>query len=370
MPALAALGYFLAAHVLADHGALAAAETNLNRAFDIARSMGSRLFEFMGLLLAADFAFRRDDTVKALHLLGGALSLGRQRDYLNTWLWRPAMMARLAVRALEAGLEVDYVRRLVVERALVPHAPPMDVEHWPWPLQVFTLGRFELRRAGQPLTFSGKVQRKPLALLKALIALGGTGVREDRLAAALWPDADGDAAYRALATTLHRLRRLLGHEAALQRQGGLVSLDQRYCWVDALALDHVLQRAESAADSVPWRERAMRLYQGNFLDGDDEAWAVSCAARLRERFLRQVRRLGQDWEGFGQPDRAIDAYERGLGVDPGAEDLYRSVMVLYHRLGRKTEALAAYERCRQSLRDLAGTAPSAETEALFLLQSV
>jgi DNA-binding SARP family transcriptional activator len=280
------------------------------------------------------------------------------------------MMARLAAHALEAGIEVDYVRRLVIERRLVPDTAPVHLELWPWPVQVFTLGRFELRRHGQVVKFSGKIQRKPLALLKALVALGGDNVREDRLTEALWPEADGDAAYRALATTLHRLRRLLGHDGALRRQAGVVSLDARYCWVDALALDRLLARAESGADTVEARTRAVALYHGAFLDGDEESWALTFAGRLRERVLRQVRRLAQHWEQAGDYDRAIDAYERGIAVDPAAEDLYRGLMVLHHRLGRKPDAIGVYERCRKNLATISGTTPSAETDALFLLQSV
>ncbi|HEV8614864.1 MAG TPA: BTAD domain-containing putative transcriptional regulator [Methylomirabilota bacterium] len=369
MPAFDALAHFLAAHVLADHGALDAAETHLNRALDVARSMQSRLFEFMGLLLAADFALRRDDVTAARRSLAGALSLGRQREYLNTWLWRPAMMARLAAYALEAGIEVDYARRLVIERRLVPDAAPVHLELWPWPVQVFTLGRFELRRDGHSVKFSGKVQRRPLALLEALIALGGENVREDRLAEALWPEADADAAMRALATTLHRLRRLIGRDEALRRQGGVVSLDPRVCWVDALAVDALLARAEAGGDSVAVRAQAIALYRGDFVRGEDEVWALTFATRLRDRVMRQVRRLAQYWEQMGQSDRAIDLYERGIGIDPVAEDLYRSLMVLHYRFGRKTDAQAVYERCRKNLAATAGARPSPETEAIFLLQS-
>ena len=192
--------------------------------------LDSALFQFTALLVEADLASRRGDEGRVMKALARAMPLGRSHGYVNTWMWSPKMMAELAARALDADIEVDYVRRLVRERKLVPAEAPLEVETWPWPVKVFTLGRFEVLTGERPVRFAGKAQRKPLALLQALIALGGQRVREARLTEALWPDADGDAAHQALSTTLHRLRRLIGRQAGelrLRRQMGLVGSAHR-----------------------------------------------------------------------------------------------------------------------------------------------
>ena len=138
-------------------------------------------------------------------------------------------------------------RVLFASDELVPEEAPVEIEAWPWPIKIYTLGRFEVFKDDQPLQFKGKVQRKPLALLKAIIAFGGRGVREESLIDALWPDAEGDAARFALTSAIHRLRRLLGHEEAIIRKDNEVSLDERYCWVDVWAVERWLGRVESAA---------------------------------------------------------------------------------------------------------------------------
>jgi LuxR family transcriptional regulator, maltose regulon positive regulatory protein len=51
-------------------------------------------------------------------------------------------------------------------------------------------------------------------------------------------------------------------------------------------------------------------------------------------------------------------------VDELAEELYRRLMGCYQRLGRRAEALAAYECCRRTLAATLGIAPSAATDAL------
>src|SRR5439155_423229 len=118
----------------------------------------------------------------------------------------------------------------------------LDVEPWPWPVKVYTLGRFAVLHDDRPLRFAGKVQKKPLSLLKAVIALGSPGVPEERLMDALWSDAEGDAARRSLTSAVFRLRRMLGHEAAVLRGGGEVALNPASCWVDVWAVDRLLGR--------------------------------------------------------------------------------------------------------------------------------
>ena len=57
----------------------------------------------------------------------------------------------------------------------------------------------------------------------------------------------------------------------------------------------------------------------------------------------------------------------GVGRDSvrSHEEFYRRIMICHHRLGRPSEALAAYQRCRRTLRAALGVAPSPETEAVL-----
>jgi hypothetical protein len=76
--------------------------------------------------------------------------------------------------------------------------------------------------------------RKPQELLQALVAFGGTEVSAGVLIDALWPNSEGDAAYHALESALHRSRQLLGARDAVRMDGGKVSLssivhDDRLC---------------------------------------------------------------------------------------------------------------------------------------------
>ena len=298
--------------------------------------------------------------------LADALALGRREGYLNHYLWWPPMMSRLAAVAIAEGIETDYVRRLVAARGLPPDpaSPPDD---WPWPLRLHALGRFEVLRDGAPLAFRGKTQKKPLELLKALVALGGEGVETGRLAAILWPDAAGDAAKVSFDSTLYRLRKLIDQDAALTLVEGKLSLDRRQCFVDVWAFERIAREADEAggAEAAAIARRLLDAYPDHFLaTEDDYPWLMGLRDRLRSKLLRAVLALGRTLEADARWEDAIALYRRALELDNLAEDLYRSLMVCYRELGRPSEALQTYRRCRELLSVVLGLAPSPETESV------
>ena len=298
--------------------------------------------------------------------LAEALALGRREGYLNHYFWWPPMMSRLAAVAIAEGIEVDYVRRLVAARGLPPD-PALAADDWPWPLRIQALGRFEVRQDGVPLAFRGKAQKKPLELLKVLVALGGEGVDAGRLAAILWPDAAGDAAKVSFDSTLYRLRKLVGQDAALVLVEGKLSLDRRQCFVDVWAFERLAREADGAsgAAAAAIARRLLDAYPGHFLAADeDQPWLMGLRDRLRSKLVRAVLGLGRALEAEARWEDAIALYSRSLELDNLAEDLYRSLMVCYRELGRTAEAMRVYRRCRELLSVVLALPPSPETEAV------
>jgi DNA-binding SARP family transcriptional activator len=271
-------------------------------------------------------------------------------------------MMRLFTTALEHGIEVEYVQGLIRKRKLAPTPEVLHLEHWPWPIKIRTLGAFRLEKDGEPVRFPGKVQRRPLDLLKITIALGGREVDTRRIIDGLWPEAEGDAAEDAFASALRRLRLLLGDPAALALQDDKLSLDPQRVWVDAWALEHLLERKDAAPADFA---QVLALYRGAFLEKESgAAWAWPLRERLRNRFLRELARHGQLLMRDKHCEEAIRLFERGLEADDLAEELYCNLMRCYQALGRRAEALGVYERCRKLLSSRLGVTPSPETEAL------
>jgi DNA-binding SARP family transcriptional activator len=351
------------------------ARDQLELARSIGRKVKSHIIDFMCFLTESQFAFAMGEEEAGLVSLSKAMAIGKQQGYLNTFIWIAPVMTGLCAKALEAGIEVDYVRDIIKKRGLVSDTSPLHLENWPWPLKIFTLGRFGLVKDGKPVRFSGKVQKKPLALLKALITFGGREVSEEQLMDILWFEADGDVAHKSFATTLHRLRKLIGNEKAIQLREGRLTLDSRYCWVDVWAFERILGQVDAAwkeglaknniAQTIQLAEKAIEMYRGPFLAAEiDQPWTISFRERLRSKFLRNVGKLGLYWEQVGDFNKAVNCYQKGLEVDDLAEEFYQRLIVCYKRLGRRAEALTVYHRCRNTLSTVLGVEPSPATEAI------
>jgi DNA-binding SARP family transcriptional activator len=340
---------------------------------DFCSTVNSHQTEFRTLLAEAQFAFDRRDEEAGTEILRKAMKLGKDHGYMNTFFWLPSVMTRLCTKALEADIEVEYVKNLIRKRNLLRDFPPYECENWPWPIKIFTLGRFGLIKEGSPVESSKKVQHKPLSLLKALIAIGGREVDESRLADILWPEAEGDAAESAFTTTLSRLRQLLGVENAIEVKKGKVTLDSRYCYVDAWAFERFAGKIEelwkepkpSAEEVIRLTDKAIAMYRGPFLTADDEHWALSYRERLQSKFLRLITKICQYLVQTGQCAKAVEYCQRALEVDNLAEEFYQCLMKCYQNLGQQAEAMKVYKRCRNILSSVLGIEPSSKTEAIY-----
>ncbi len=319
---------------------------------------GYEQFTYQAELAEAYYALLKGDRAACHAKLRWGLPRSRYDLSKRTLRMHPMMLSKLFAEALAAGIEVEYAQQSI--RSLHLRPPARDAKDWPWPLQVYTFGQFEVLRDGRPLEYSRKAPKKTIALLKAIIACGGTNVREQKLVDAFWSDEEGDVATKSLGAALHRLRKLFGDADAIVQQGGTLSLDKARVWVDVWAFEDMLARPDCEAAEV------MNLYRGAFLAEDDgEPWPVTMRERLRGRFIHAVGEIGRKLEDSNQPADAIACYLRGLDADPVIEQFYQGLMRCYTVLERCSEALAAYQRLKRMLSISLGVQPSAQTERLY-----
>jgi LuxR family maltose regulon positive regulatory protein len=365
---IALLGQALTA---TEIGSFDEAEAALRAAFTHRFYAVCRWHHWIAALVEAKLADRRDELPRCLTALRRAFALGRAHGYdFGPLLYCCGdTMSRLAALALEHDIDAPFAVDIVRRHALP--APPNTSERWPWPVRIHTLGRFRLERGGEPPPLARKESRKPLELLKLAIALGGTAVAVDRLATLLWPDAEGDAARNSFDNALHRLRKLLGGDRHLPLRSGALSVDAATCWTDVAALDACFAQADALAGGhdagklAAIAERALALYQGAFLAGEDEHAEVLVARnRIQSRFVRAMGAIGARLESGACWAQAALVYRRVVEQEPLAEDTYRRLIRCLLQLGQRAEAYEVYRRCRQQLSVVLGIRPAAETETL------
>ncbi|MCW5620558.1 MAG: hypothetical protein KIS79_05580, partial [Burkholderiales bacterium] len=291
------------------------------------------------LLLAEAYLALKMQAEDFHHRLAKALTRARENDYIFPCRMAFRQHRILFAEAFRAAIATDYLRRTVRRFDLRPDEDAD--EDWPWPIKVYTLGRFEIVIDEEPLNFNRKTPRKPIALLKALVALGGRAVSEQSLLDAIWPDEEGDAAHIDCKAALQRLRKLLGSADAITVADGTISLDRQQVWVDAFAFERMV---DTGADYI----RISALYLGQLMPEEREApWVFACRDRLRGKFVRHVADTARQLEMASQLDAAARLYQRGIDADELAEELYQGLMRCHIACGRHADAMAVYRRLRQ-----------------------
>ena len=303
--------------VLSELGDGEEAMSHLLRARSRQRHIHNRWLEFHELTAFAHVALRHGHSRQGLTLLRRALEVGRDNGFTHFLWWRPSMMSRLCARALDEGIEVDYVSRLVRERRLVPDREARHNRRWPWRFRIHAFGDFELLRDGKCLGVRTRLQRKPLELLKALVGFGALHVPESRLAGSLWPRIAADYAYGSLTTALHRLRKLVGEDRLILMRHGHLSIDPDLCWIDLRAFEALTlaidrgRRHGSTSDHEnrveAWTEELFALYRGPFMGSEGQD----------PRYLLLRGRLQQSIPPFRGQSRTLLGGPGGVGTGGG-----------------------------------------------------
>lgn len=200
-------------------------------------------------------------------------------------------------------------------------------------LWVRCLGGFEVRRGGDPVDLAA-VRPRARAVLQLLAAAGGRSVHWEVVAEALWPGCEARAGARSLHVAVSSLRHALAPDgsrrgaAVIVRRGDAYSLE-----VDGLDVSTFEAHLDAARRSGAAGDRraeavaldaALALYGGDLLP---EAGPAEWVLKDRDRFQRLAADAAGDLAELrladGDPAGAARAAERGLGVDPWRDRLWR-----------------------------------------------
>lgn len=206
------------------------------------------------------------------------------------------------------------------------------------------------------------VSAKAWALL-AYLALNPLAQPRERLLGLLWAESAEAAARKNLRNLLWSLRKDMGAEALIE-QADHISLSPDV-WVDVAAFESAAQNQNQDADSL-------NLFRGGLLEGislreapEFELWLTTEQERLAQQYSRILSRHIRQYELSGEWERVSDLAFRGLQHYPLDERVTMSLMVALARQGKRTEALAQYERFKSLLAERLGVEPLPESLAVY-----
>jgi DNA-binding SARP family transcriptional activator len=206
------------------------------------------------------------------------------------------------------------------------------------------LGRFSVSVDGVAISGDAWRSRRAADVVKLLALASDHRMHRAEVMEALWPESDPEASGANLRKALHFARLATGDERAIVNERGVLVL-----WPDA-KVETDVERFETAAQRG--NAAAADLYRGDLLPDDRyESWSFEPRGRLRRRY-RDVLRAGALW------DRLAEA-------DPTDEEAARALMRAHLDAGRRREAIRAFERLREALRDRLGVGPDQATVALY-----
>ena len=353
------------AAILRDTGKSKEAWLYAVRARRMARSGGSKVKEYAICMIMAQICLDKGCRRRAVAYLSRARGIVERERYLSVPWLRPSQLADLIGLSLAEFGPSAYFADMVSTYGISPPRDPSLREIWPWRCCFYFLGDPKIMVNGENILEKNKIPRQLLRLLRVLAFAGPSGMNQDQLRLAVWPDGDPDKVYSVYKTSLHRLRRLLGSESAILVRGGKVRLSDDYCWVDIWSFNGLIEApAKDLSDSV--LEQACQIYRGGlFLEANDINSAHMLRDSLEIKFSELVEELAERKQTAGELDNACNLYRRLLEMDSSHEVAYQGLMRCLAASGRRRDLERTYQNCLAALREELEVEPSESTQILY-----
>ncbi len=207
------------------------------------------------------------------------------------------------------------------------------------------------------------------ALMLYLVAARGRFVHRESLVAALWPDVAEAAGRAQLRKTLWRIRSALAHSgASLVVAEDQVRLDDTGVEADLWRLSGAVadfDRADGSETSTRALMSALEALSGEFGAGIFDAWCVDLARAVAQDRLAGIERVVGSLQRAERFLQAVHWANRGLSLDPLAEQLHRALIECHVSMGDLASALRQCQFCADSMAEHLGIAPSPETKAVW-----
>ena len=236
------------------------------------------------------------------------------------------------------------------------------------PMRIWLCGTLRVEAGG--LGVRELLARRQARLLLALLVLRrGRPCHRAELVEALWPGSASQRHGASLRVLLSAVRGALGGGSLVGRASVQLVLPDD-AWVDVEQAHAKLEEAQSAAAQGRWAQAARaaaavgELLREPLLAGESAAWIDEARRDVDKLRIEAMQTRATAELEAGRPREAERAARELIAGLPFREEGHRLLMQALARQGNVAEALLAYERLRELLRDELGSSPSASTAGL------
>lgn len=235
---------------------------------------------------------------------------------------------------------------------------------------VRVLGPFRIRRDDGAWLDRSEWRTSHAVNLVRLLAISRHQARPaGEVAELLWPDREPAQARTALRGALSEGRRMLGGEHLLRRGEELVLAD---VWIDARAFRRAAaaaaasSRAGNPRGAVGHALEALSYWDGPLApDEPGVEWGAAERFELDRLHIDLLLLAGEEALRLRSWDTAADLAGWAMQEVPHSERAARTLLRALASLGRIDEAVTAYTRLRERLRDDLGVVPSRTTDEVY-----
>jgi LuxR family transcriptional regulator, maltose regulon positive regulatory protein len=279
---------------------------------------------------------------------------------------------RTRAEALLSSLYVGSSRMPV--RIIWPGLPDWTRDASP-SVHLHTLGEFIPRIGDVETEWPSRDARSLAAYL--LVNRGQVASRE-QVMDALWPGADPAAANLQLQVALYQLGESLGsgyarveldvEEIGSYRWDGAGCLADIDAFLNGIERAHKLWPSEQppvlSEEMEQSLEKAVNLYDGEFMSALEYEWCVPLREELKGHLLWATRVLVSHYVAQRRWGEVLRTGLKSLRSDPLQEDIVRNVMLAHYRLGDRDAVLQDYRELKRVLARERSAWPSEETRQL------
>jgi len=182
------------------------------------------------------------------------------------------------------------------------------------------------------------------------------GLTKERIGERLFLDNDEASRDGVFHSTLYRCRQVVGRGAIVWEHDVYLIADEASWAYDVAQFESLVTQAGQSTregEAEELHERAIGLYEGDYLEGCVSEWCEPTRERLRRLYARTVLTSAQMRAGRGLWEEALDLYRLAVAQDyycePGHRGIVDSLLALGDRLAALGHYLELVDRLQEDL---------------------